>query len=99
MSNCNRLPGFSHFESSLNNSLCGFEGLDIRFLTDKSMNQIALLNFYRFATDEVGLPPPYPGPHNGLDLSCVNGLDLTSPHDSVSPLVQQVTPALLVSTN
>ena len=62
MSNCNRLPGFSHFESSLSNSLCGFDGLDIRFVTD-----------------EVGLPPPYPGgPNICLDLSSVNGLDLSS---------------------
>ena len=72
MSNCHRLPGFAHFESSLNNSLCGFEGLDIRF-----------------ATDEVGLPPPYPGPSAGLDLSNVNGLDLTSPHYEGLNLTQQ----------
>ena len=72
MSNCHRLPGFAHFESSLNSSLCGFEGLDIRF-----------------ATDEVGLPPPYPGPSAGLDLSNVNGLDLTSPHYEGLNLTQQ----------
>ena len=90
MSNCNRLPGFSHFESSLNNSLCGFEGLDIRFVTEDSL--LFILSFsidVRFATDEVGLPPPYPGPHNGLDLSCVNGLDLTSPHYEGLNLTQQ----------
>ena len=46
-------------------------------------------NCVRFATDEVGLPPPYPGPHNGLDLSCVNGLDLTSPHYEGLNLSQQ----------
>ena len=59
-----RLPGFAHFESSLGgSSLCGLEQLDIRFA----------------GSEDVGLPPPYPGvPHTGLDLSNVNGLDLTS---------------------
>ena len=64
MSNSHRLPGFAHFESSLSgSSLCGLEQLDIRFA----------------GSEDVGLPPPYPGvPHTGLDLSNVNGLDLTS---------------------
>ena len=64
MSNSHRLPGFAHFESSLGgSSLCGLEQLDIRFA----------------GSEDVGLPPPYPGvPHTGLDLSNVNGLDLTS---------------------
>ena len=56
--------GFAHFESSLGgSSLCGLEQLDIRFA----------------GSEDVGLPPPYPGvPHTGLDLSNVTGLDLTS---------------------
>ena len=55
---CHRLPGFAHFESSLNtvaSPLCSFEQLDLRF-----------------GPEDVGLP------NTGLDLSCVNGLDLSS---------------------
>eukprot|EP00092_Neocalanus_flemingeri_P029182 GFUD01031673.1.p1 GENE.GFUD01031673.1~~GFUD01031673.1.p1 ORF type:complete len:892 (-),score=187.50 GFUD01031673.1:7-2682(-) len=72
MSNCHRLPGFAHFESSLSNPMCSFEQLDIRF-----------------ATEDVGLPPPYPGSNTGLDLSSVNGLDLTSPNYEGLNLSQQ----------
>ena len=65
MSNCHRLPGFAHFESPLNSS-----------------SSVGLCGFeqldLRFASEEVGLPPPYPTNNNGLDLSNVNGLDLTS---------------------
>ena len=70
--NCHRLPGFAHFESSLTNSMCSFEQLDIRF-----------------ATEELGLPPPYPATNTGLDLSSVNGLDLTSPNYEGLNLTQQ----------
>ena len=65
MSNCHRLPGFAHFESPLNSS-----------------SSVGLCGFeqldLRFSSEEVGLPPPYPASNAGLDLSNVNGLDLTS---------------------
>ena len=66
---CHRLPGFAHFESSLNtvsSPLCSFEQLDLRF-----------------GPEDMGLP------NTGLDLSCVNGLDLSSASYEGLNLTQQ----------